>query len=253
MEDHAKGARRPLVSPTYEVATASFHSAFNIDDYFSSGDEADDAPHAGPRRPRGEAETDLLFQASGYGGLQLPGLYDAPPEEAAEKKRNSIHSRRQSRSILTAIGHDDGDTRRDSYAPAYSPELDEYYSGGQYARGGHDANEQTFLYDEDEEDDAPVVYRKDLAPGRKGTTRTSALGTGPHEFPEPIAEENEERVDIRTAVRIRKEAKARKRAEGERITRERMSEMHRLEQQQQQHHHHGYHAVSERRATGQVV
>ncbi|KAH6668657.1 hypothetical protein F5X68DRAFT_52741 [Plectosphaerella plurivora] len=248
MEDGTKGVKRPVVSPTYEMAHASFHSAFNIDDYFSSGDEADDAPHIGPRRPRGEAETDLLFQASGYGGLQLPGLYDAPREEAAEKKRNSIHSRRHSRSILTAIGHDDGDTMRDSYAPAYSPELDEYYSSGQYARASvdYDANEQTFLYDDDEEDDAPVVYRKDLAPGRKGTTRTSALGNGPHEFPEPIAEESDERVDIRTAVRMRKEVKARKRAEGEKITRERMSEMHRQE-------HHGYHAVSERRSTGQVV
>lgn len=232
MDDQKRAPRRSVASPTYEVATASFHSTFNIDDYFSSGDEANDEPRHGPRRPRGEDEGSLLFQASGYGGLQLPGLYDEPKSpKVAEQTHNGGHAQRQSRGILTAIGQEAGNTRRDSYAPAYSPELDEYYSGQtKRMTVEFDDHDQTFVYegdddydDEEDETDAPVVYRKDLAPGRKGTTRTSALGTANHEFPEPIAEESDEKVDIRTAVRMRKEVKARKRAEGEAIKREQIN------------------------------
>lgn len=57
-------AQSPLVVP----------STFNIDDYISSDD--DDEGNT-PWRPRGEDEQELLFKDSGYGSMQLPGLFDS--------------------------------------------------------------------------------------------------------------------------------------------------------------------------------
>jgi len=222
MEDRSPSARLAAASPTYEVATASFQSTFNIEDYLSSEDEHGDNAQDGPRRVRGETEGDLLFQDSGYGGLQLPGLYDTiPGMDRHLETRPDIPAKLQPAGVLIAM-HGDTKASRESYPGAHSLDLDDYYceSDQQESRPDVPTQENSNVTDEE----PPVAPREDLATGRKGMTRISALGTAHQGLPTPIVEEKEEKVDIRTAIRLRKEAKARKRAEGEGIAREKLAE-----------------------------
>lgn len=223
MEDRSPSTRRATVSPTYEVATASFQSTFNIDDYLSSEDEHAEDGQNDPRRVRGETEGDLLFQDSGYGGLQLPGLYDSlPGTDRKLETRSDVTLKQTSAGVLVAMHDDDARASKESYALGCSPDFHDYYGGPEQQVPEQDIQPQETSNAPDEEPSA--VQREDLATGRKGMTRISALGTGPQGLPTPIIEEKEDKVDIRTAIRLRKEAKARKRAEGEGIAREKLAE-----------------------------
>lgn len=210
LEDRSPINQKPTRSPTYETATASFQSTFNIDDYLSSDDEFDGVGKDYSRRTRGEDEGQLLFQDSGYGGLQLPGLYDHfPGTDVKMDQRMRTGSNPNSDDALPAVSQ------------VYSQGVDDS-SDRQHAQE-HEPNFRNSEVSSTADVELATVPREDLATGRKGMTRISALGTAHHGLPSPIAEEREDKVDIRTAIRLRKEAKARKRAEGENTAREKIA------------------------------
>jgi len=173
------------------LTSAGVHAggSFNIDDYLSSDDDIDaDSVVTSPRK-KGDAEEALLFCDNGYGsgGLQLPGLFDAIPEVPSDgpPSRNPLDLRRSHGSLSRFSQRTSLETK--SFAPGYDYDDEE-------------------LQSEDGDDDG----RMDLAPGKRGMKRISALGT----MYSRIEEENTEKVDVRTAIRLRKEAKAKKRARG---------------------------------------
>ena len=61
-------------------------SNFNMDDYISSDDDENESD--GPRRPRGEGEEELLFRDTGYGIMQLPGLFDSIDQSGGARIAN---------------------------------------------------------------------------------------------------------------------------------------------------------------------
>lgn len=165
---------------------------FNIDDYLSSDDDIDADSFITTRKRDsarvGGNEEDLLFCDNGFGegGLQLPGLFDSlsnvPDPNTTSPERPGL---------------------------GYSPSN----IGGLHRRLSLDLRFVAPIWsldDEDEDDIYDIPMRSDLALGRRGTRRISALGT----LHQSIKEEKEDRVDVRTAVRLRKEAKARQRAMG---------------------------------------
>ncbi|KAK2730344.1 hypothetical protein CKAH01_09591 [Colletotrichum kahawae] len=167
---------------------------FNIDDYLSSDDDVDaDSFITTRHRDSGlgaTQEEELLFSDSGYGeaGLQLPGLFDS----------------------LSAVPEP-------TYVSPSRPSMRQSHSFGSPVRFQRrlslDPRVEAPIFSLDEEDDGPGDYdilpaRADLALGRRGTRRISAIGT----VYQSIEEEREEKVDVRTAIRLRKEAKAKQRA-----------------------------------------
>jgi hypothetical protein len=183
-------------------AGISAGGGFNIDDYLSSDDDIDADSFVTPRTKRNPAnEEALLFKDDGFGmgGLQLPGLFDAlaevqlppgsPPSRLSHYRRHSYGSLgrfpRRSRSA---------DAR--SFAPGYDYDDDDRLSD-----------------DDDDDDDDDLDSNAEVIPGRRGMKRLSALGT----LYGRIEEENLEKVDVRTAIRLRKEAKALKRARARKI------------------------------------
>ncbi|KAM0273561.1 hypothetical protein ACHAQH_008259 [Verticillium albo-atrum] len=194
-------AHTPITSP------ARVDANFNIDDYLSSDDDIDADSIISPKEEYGEREQGLLFRNTGYGGdgLQLPGLLDSIP--AAPPVPQMVRPLRHSRSTPLAVLTD--------------------ISGGRRLTLGANTHTQGYATDEgdyNEAPDMPVEHgsfpREDLAPGRRGMKRISALGAVHQEqgvqqgLSSPIEEEKEGKVDVRTAVRLRKEAKARERAGG---------------------------------------
>ncbi|KAE9569092.1 hypothetical protein CGCF415_v009757 [Colletotrichum fructicola] len=176
------------------VDAATPGAGFNIDDYLSSDDDVDaDSFITTRHRDSGlgaTQEEELLFSDSGYGeaGLQLPGLFDS----------------------LSAVPEP-------SYVSPSRPSMRQSHSFGSPVRFQRrfslDPRVEAPIFSLDEEDDGPGDYdilpaRADLALGRRGTRRISAIGT----VYQSIEEEREEKVDVRTAIRLRKEAKAKQRA-----------------------------------------
>ncbi|KAJ0345646.1 hypothetical protein COL154_009251 [Colletotrichum chrysophilum] len=176
------------------VDAATPGAGFNIDDYLSSDDDVDaDSFITTRHRDSGlgaTQEEELLFSDSGYGeaGLQLPGLFDS----------------------LSAVPEP-------NYVSPSRPSMRQSHSFGSPVRFQRrlslDPRVEAPIFSLDEEDDGPGDYdilpaRADLALGRRGTRRISAIGT----VYQSIEEEREEKVDVRTAIRLRKEAKAKQRA-----------------------------------------
>ncbi|KAK0718310.1 hypothetical protein B0T26DRAFT_752246 [Lasiosphaeria miniovina] len=183
--------------------------AFNIDDYVSSDD---DSFSTCQRPPRGEGEEDLLFRDDvGYGvhGTQLPGLFDAlsiadgAPQSSPQQKRmmmEGLHAH-----SLTAL----------------SP----VYDAGTFGRSRRFILD-TAADDDDDDDnyylDGAEVFLLRTLQGT-GTTRLSALHSGSSRTSQQqqqhatagdvIEEEREGKVDVAAAVKLRKEVKARKRAQ----------------------------------------
>ncbi len=164
-------------------------SNFNIDDYLSSDDDS----FTEARRPRGEDEEALLFSDSGYGvtGFQLPGLLESIPLTSSPRSQRV----RESMSLPTI------------------------YDCDSFGRAGG----RRFILDTaaDSDDDDAYHTPQNMSPlrGLRGTKRLSAIcGSSPmlqHSSPyahEVIEEEREGKVDIATAIKLRKEVKARKRA-----------------------------------------
>lgn len=179
------------------VTPAKPGDAFNIDDYLSSDDDID-ADSFITTRKRGSAhsgdhEEGLLFSDEGYGegGLQLPGLFDSlsnipDPDTMSPERFSHKHSLSNPGGRLH---------RKFSLDPRIEAPISIFDEGD-----GDAEDEGDDLYD--------IPMRSDLALGRRGTRRISALGT----MYQSIEEEKEEKVDVRAAVRLRKEDKARQRA-----------------------------------------
>jgi len=174
---------------------AAKSSTFNIDDYISSDDDS----YMEPRRPRGEGEEGLLFSESGYGrhGFQLPGLADAVPLSSRPKDKQLLQHARSSISL----------------PPVYDCDS--------FGRAGA----RRFILDtaaDSDEEEYQVHPANDISPTRgvRGTRRLSAICGSPLKQPQAgythdvIVEERTGKVDVSTAVKLRKEAKAQKRASG---------------------------------------
>jgi len=189
---------------------------FNIDDYLSSDDDSFTAPD----RPRAAGEEHLLFKVDGYGmsASQLPGLLDgmsAPAPEIRSHRPRSCASLpaenlRQAFSYPKTSGRG---VRQRKYAIHPNVADDDYYD-----------NDLSETLSADGGDDALLATIPGLfsgaghQDGRRHTRRISALGghRGHGRYDsvsdQVIEEERLEKVDIATAVRMRKEAKAKKRA-----------------------------------------
>lgn len=191
----------PLGSPGLEsrmnspLASAGIYAngGFNIDDYLSSDDDIDADSFVTPRPPRRSAQQEegLLFREDGYGmgGLQLPGLFDSIPEVPTGSPPSRLTRHSYAPGAGTGAGRFVPKRLSVEIARSFAP--------------GYDYDEDDDLSDADFDDLDP---RADLAPGRLGAKRLSALGSY-----DRIEEESLEKVDVRTAIRLRKEAKARKR------------------------------------------
>ena len=195
------GPQSPVTSaaPTIEEKTGQF----NIDDYLSSEDDvdADSFVVTTTKQPIKEEES-LLFNDMGYGlaGAQLPGLFDAIPETRGDSPPQLTTSR-----LL----------RHSSYSSPFQSKRHSMlssFSGRSISTTGTAIRAAPGYGDVDSEDDlagldSDETPRPDLTPGRRGAKRISALGS----MYGAIEEEKFEKIDVRTAVRRRKEAKQRKR------------------------------------------
>ncbi|KAK1635449.1 hypothetical protein BDP81DRAFT_321492 [Colletotrichum phormii] len=196
--DHASfctALESALPSPT---TPAKPGDPFNIDDYLSSDDDIDADSFITTRKRdsahSGGYEEGLLFCDEGYGegGLQLPGLFDSlsnipDPDTTSPERYGHKYS------LSNPGGHLHRRFSLDPRIEAPISTLDE-------DDDAEDEDEDDGLYD--------IPMRSDLALGRRGTRRISALGT----MYQSIEEEKDENVDVRAAVRLRKEDKARQRA-----------------------------------------
>ncbi|KAK3943839.1 hypothetical protein QBC46DRAFT_376387 [Diplogelasinospora grovesii] len=202
---------------------------FNIDDYVSSDEYSPHTPSN--HRPRGELEQELLFNDNGYGleGSLLPGISVAAPHLPADSPPEIIKKERpwcSSSTVTTSPLFYAGD---DSFGRA----------GGRRfiidtaADSDSDYDSKPVEGDEGDDDDDDGFeswsHNANVSPlrgGLRGTKRLSALGTGTlydhirqqHPYfsdQEVIVEEEKETMmDIAAAVRLRKEVKARQRAQG---------------------------------------
>ncbi|OHE93325.1 hypothetical protein CORC01_11393 [Colletotrichum orchidophilum] len=193
--DHASfctALESALPSPTDPAVP---RDAFNIDDYLSSDDDIDADSFITTRKrdssQSGGHEEGLLFSDEGYGegGLQLPGLFDSlsnvpDPDTTSPERFGHKYS------LSNPGGRLD---RRLSLDPRIETPISPLGNDD-------DEDEDDYLYD--------IPTRSDLALGLRGTRRISALGT----MYQSIEEEKDEKVDVRAAVRLRKEDKARQRA-----------------------------------------
>ncbi|KAK1989301.1 hypothetical protein LZ30DRAFT_233952 [Colletotrichum cereale] len=178
---------------------ANSRADFNIDDYLSSDDDVDADSFITTRVREsthiGGNEEELLFSDNGYGqqGLQLPGLFDSMSTITDPSTTSPEHSRkRQSLSNLNRF------VRRpssDPWAEAPITPVEEEEEEGEK--------------DEDNDSLYDMPIKSDLALGRRGTRRISALGTM---YQSTEAKGEEEKADMWTAVRMRKKTKAWQRA-----------------------------------------
>jgi hypothetical protein len=219
------------------AATRSQDSNFNIDDYVSDDDSFVGSPHL-----RGEGDEGLLFRNGGYGfdADRLPGLFDGSepasvdgkglqsPDPSAElaytrlesgrrhltagsfdESLDGVHSRQRRHYVLDVDADEFGDAE----------EADEDFTSdfdGAYGSHFEDAHDKHSI-------------RRGLSPVRRPrtSTRSSAIGMHPpplhrandfgqtrkpqakYQSVDFIEEEVEAKVDVATAVQLRKEAKAR--------------------------------------------
>ena len=169
------------MSPTHESSPS-----FNMDDYLSEEDE-DEIPDA-PKRRRSPEDEGLLFNDSGYGfrGMQLPGLFDAIPEFPSEElpltqpispthifRRSMVGSQRSQRSTSSAA----------------SGRSEEFHSIASKSRPASRA-----LADGDEQQQGRSGEYEDVLT-RARSLREEKNGLVP--------------ADIKRAIRMRKESKAR--------------------------------------------
>ncbi|KDN69946.1 hypothetical protein CSUB01_09704 [Colletotrichum sublineola] len=163
---------------------------FNIIDYLSSDDDIDADSFITTREREsahlGDYEEELLFSENGYGqrGLQLPGLFDSIFDIPDPRITSPEHSSK--RYSLSNPSQFTGRAPLDPWAEAPITPVEE----------------------EEEDDDSifDIPIKSDLALGRRGTRRISALGTM---YQSPEVKREEEKADMWMAVRMRKEAKAR--------------------------------------------
>ncbi|KUI56874.1 hypothetical protein VP1G_04156 [Cytospora mali] len=238
-------------------------TAFNIDDYVSSDDDSFTTARKGTQITA-EGEEDLLFKP-GYGitGVALPGLEEI--EEDAVYPAISCRSNRSnsvSSDGSVAIAASPIDNRfsmaRDIPMPLRhvrsDPEVEFYGTFGRCSMRDHFKESETSTSAGDERNMPSAVDFEDYfrpPPTRTGTesgvldemyalsrglTRLSALGSpndrnvggsdgGPARSVAETVKEEKAKVDIATAIRLRKEEKARRRAEGLRNSREKRSTM----------------------------
>ncbi|KAK2024209.1 hypothetical protein LX32DRAFT_697337 [Colletotrichum zoysiae] len=170
-------------------------TGFNIDDYLSSDDDVDADSFITTRKREsahfGGNEEELLFSENGYGecGLQLPGLFDSIaniPDPGATSPEHS--SKRLSLSNPSQFARR---ASLDPWAEALISPVEEE----------QDQEDDDSLFD--------IPIKLDLALGRRGTRRISALGTM---YQSIEARKDEENADMWMAVRMRKEAKMQQRA-----------------------------------------
>ncbi len=198
-------------------------TGFNMDDYLSSDDDS----FIEPRRSRGEGEKDLLFKDYGYGfeGAQLPGLEDSLAAPAPIVRKRSPRS---------SMSLPSGDLRL-----AYSsnpPTAGRPFTPDRYARsttarryivdpslGYHENSDRFYATDADDFLSRLLPTAPGQLQDRRPKTssgaarRISALGSAYSHLgfsvgDEVIEEERLEKIDVATAVRMRKEAKAHNRA-----------------------------------------
>lgn len=183
-------------------------SNFNIDDYISSDDD-----EYTPSRPRAEGEEELLFNDAGYGfdGFMLPGL---PQRLGSPAVLKFDHRRQRSTSSLPTARV----TQRGYGGPSFNNE------GGFASRPSRRRYILDTAADSDSDGDGSESEswfdsreRFAAAPRtRRGTKRLSAIGTlygHQYSVEDAIEEERLEKIDVAAAVKLRKETKARKRAE----------------------------------------
>ncbi|ROW05584.1 hypothetical protein VSDG_00168 [Cytospora chrysosperma] len=236
-------------------------TGFNIDDYVSSDDDSFTIARKGPRPSAEGEEDLLFKPGYGITGVALPGLEELEEDSAYPAfPCRPIRSNSLSSDGSAAIAAGPVDNRinmaRDIPTPLRQvqsdPEMEVY--GGTFGRNSmrnrFRDSEISALAGEDPNmpsavdfDDffRPLIgtttvgsengaYEEGPAPDR-GLMRLSALGhpidrsVGPDPRPAKSAaemiREEKGRIDIATAVRVRKEEKARRRAEGLRDSRER--------------------------------
>ncbi|KAL1868755.1 hypothetical protein VTK73DRAFT_3507 [Phialemonium thermophilum] len=208
-------------------------NAFNIDDYISS----DEDDPSSPRRPRGEGEEELLFRDRGYGvyGSQLPGLFDAlNPSPKKDLGRESPLSRRLRTSVslpsrdfpaepLRTPLHDALGVMSPRGPRRYIIDTAAHYDDADADDDDIKGNNTKPRYGEQEY--KGLASSLEASPLRRGPLRgarqLSVLNKPSHApsiykfygADEVIEEERDmSKIDIATAVRMRKEAKARKRA-----------------------------------------
>ncbi|ROT41843.1 hypothetical protein SODALDRAFT_326030 [Sodiomyces alkalinus F11] len=209
---------------------------FHIDGYLDSESDVNSDSVTGGGRARGECEGPLLFRDTWYGmgGLQLPGLFDAiptvPTKSRSRDDQGPRHSQqmrssstpppvpRRARSAAMA-GTFRGVDRGLSWTGTGTSTCHDYSEDEEIERKGHTYSS----YERDEDatfsDSGSSVYEPsvpvDVPLARKGSVRRlSAIG-GVYDAASVASQEHGwERVDVRTAVRLRKEAKAKLRADG---------------------------------------
>ncbi len=208
---------------------------FNIDDYLSSDDDS----FVEVQESRGESEEDLLF-SNGYGinGMQLPGLVDAYTAPAPSIMRSPrLRVSRSGENLHLAAG-DSPPLRKTT--PRYNT-VDSAISpsrNSSRARRSSNATEFSFTRGDSEREDLDEIESSKHAETKRLSAILSSSAPYTHHssgslgrnsvryHPHPshlfqhgsnvgdlvIEEEKFEKVDIATAIRLRKEAKSRKRA-----------------------------------------
>ncbi|PKS09773.1 hypothetical protein jhhlp_004394 [Lomentospora prolificans] len=169
------GLQTPLTS---SAATIVRERSFNMDDYISSEDELDGDSFILPKKAKNPDDESLLFNDFGYGcrGTQLPGLFEAIPEIPYESPPKSASYLRHSFS---------------NPVPLHS-------------------SPRHRTYDMEIEDDEELTrLSKETQTIGDITARVKAMRAALYEA---IAEEKMGKVDVKAAVRMRKEVKAKQRA-----------------------------------------
>lgn len=195
---------RHVRSPTMTRA-----DEINLDDYLSSDD--DDA-YTPPRQPRGAGEEQLLFKDGyGLGGMALPGLVEPmddaapPPVMDNRKSRNAriLPHQRSNPSLPSNVPRNPQGSNKAASSPLRSRQFIIEEKQNQ-------SNFDDFSDDGTYEDEMPPVPQRSAK--RLSTMNPSHGNVGHNTADDVIEEERDEKIDVNTAVKLRKEAKARKRA-----------------------------------------
>ena len=182
----------------------------NLDDYLSSDD--DDA-YTPPRQPRGAGEEELLFKDGyGLGGLALPGLVEPIDDDAAPPP---VVDNRKSRSTRL-LPHQRSNPSLPSNAPRISQGNNTTIPPPSKTRryivdASADRSSFDDFSDGGYEDDMPPVPRRS-AKRLSALNPSHGVSDGNNTADDVIEEERDEKIDVNAAVKLRKEAKARKRA-----------------------------------------
>ncbi|KAL2761129.1 hypothetical protein ACRALDRAFT_2024983 [Sodiomyces alcalophilus JCM 7366] len=207
---------------------------FNVDECFDSDGDVDSDSVIGGGRARGESEGHLLFRDTGYGfgGLQLPGLFDGIPSIPANTQLQDddegpgvspipssstpppVLRRPRSSVVADSFGTVDHGTSwvgTSAFHDSGDEDEDEDDDGRErYSPYDHSHDEATFS------DSDGVAYGPLVPVARKGSVRRfSAIGTD-RDAASTTSQGGGglDRVDVQRAVRLRKEAKAKLRADG---------------------------------------